>query len=334
MVYLKRDDILVKKVLITGGSGFIGTNLVEYYNASGCNVINFDIKKPRNIEHIDEWREVDLLDQEKLTASIAEVAPDLVFHMAARTDLDGSDVRDYDVNTEGVDNLINALNTLDTLKLVVFASSMLVCKLGYVPSSENDYCPDTAYGKSKVLGAKIIRNTVTKFQWLIVRPTSIWGPWFGSPYRDFFSAIKSNLYVHPKGLRVCRSYGFVYNTVYQLDCLGRALDTELIGKTFYLADYQVIELKAWADKIQESLKVKPIKEVPFLLIRIAAKLGDMLKIIGLKNPPMTSFRLNNMRTEMVHDTLELEAYCGETPFSTNDGVEITCAWITKNSKPG
>ena len=60
----------------------------------------------------------------------------------------------------------------------------------------------------------------------------------------------------------------------------------------------------------------------------------MLKIIGLKNPPMTSFRLNNMRTEMVHDTLELEAYCGETPFSTSDGVEITCAWMMKNNKPG
>jgi GlcNAc-P-P-Und epimerase len=325
---------LPKRILITGGSGFIGTNIVEHYSSIGDEVVNIDIQRPRNVDHLDLWQNLDILDHQKLSSFIQKFAPDVVFHMAARTDLGGSNLSEYSANTVGVTNLIAALNNVDKVAMVVFASSMLVCKLGFLPQKEDDYCPGTVYGRSKVLGEEIIRNSVTKFQWLIVRPTSIWGPWFGSPYRDFFSAIKSNFYVHPKGLRVRRSYGFVYNTVYQLDCLGRALDTELIGKTFYLADYQAIELKAWADKIQESLKVRPIKEVPFLLIRIAAKLGDMLKIIGLKNPPMTSFRLNNMRTEMVHDTLELEAYCGETPFSTSDGVEITCAWMTKNNKPG
>ena len=112
----------MKKVLVTGGSGFIGTNIVEYYKSIGCDVINFDINEPRNIEHIWSWRKLNLLDQDLLNSAITEISPDIVFHMAARTDLGGADVCDYDVNTIGVSNLINALNTLDNLKSVVFAS--------------------------------------------------------------------------------------------------------------------------------------------------------------------------------------------------------------------
>ena len=320
----------MKKVLVTGGSGFIGTNIVEYYKSIGCDVINFDINEPRNIEHIGAWRKLNLLDQDLLNSAITEISPDIVFHMAARTDLGGADVCDYDVNTIGVSNLINALNTLDNLKSVVFASSMLVCKLGYRPNNENDYCSDTAYGQSKVVGEKIIRSSELRFPWVIVRPTSIWGPWFGKPYRDFFITIKNNLYVHPKGFRVQRSYGFVYNIIYQLASIAEVRNNDLIGKTIYLADYEPIELKLWADKIQVALDVRPIKEVPLIIFKVLAKIGDFMKYLGFNNPPMSTFRLSNMITEMVHDTGKLESYCGETPYSMIDGVNITCEWLTKN----
>ena len=322
----------MNKILVTGGSGFIGTNLIEYYMSIGDEVFNIDINQPRNIEHLDQWRKVDLLDKDKLTSAIKEIEPNIVFHMAARTDLNGLNVGSYDVNTRGVENLIGALNELSTLDFVVFASSMLVCRLGYKPSSEVDYCPNTPYGESKVIGEGLIRSSNIRFPWVIVRPTSIWGPWFATPYRDFFDMIRKGFYVHPKGVRVRRSYGFIYNSIFQLSRIADRLNDSLVGKTIYLADYQPIELKSWSENIQKSLKVREVKEAPMLLFKVAAKLGDTLKIFGYKNPPMSSFRLNNMLTPMVHDTTPLKKYCGAVPYSINEGVIVTCEWLLTYKK--
>ena len=322
----------MNKILVTGGSGFIGTNLIEHYKSIGDKVFNIDVKQPRNIGHVDQWYKVDILDKDKLAIIVKEIEPNIVFHMAARTDLNGLNVDRYDVNTKGIENLISALNEINSLDFVVFASSMLVCRLGYKPSSEVDYCPNTPYGESKVIGEGLIRSSNTTFPWVIVRPTSIWGPWFGVPYRDFFDMIRKGFYVHPKGVRVRRSYGFIYNSIFQLSRIADRLNDSLVGKTIYLADYQPIELKSWSENIQKSLKVREVKEAPMLLFKVAAKLGDTLKIFGYKNPPMSSFRLNNMLTPMVHDTTPLEKYCGAAPYSINEGVIVTCEWLLTHKK--
>jgi GlcNAc-P-P-Und epimerase len=322
----------MNKILVTGGSGFIGTNLIEHYKSIGDKVFNIDVKQPRNIGHVDQWYKVDILDKDKLAIIVKEIEPNIVFHMAARTDLNGLNVDRYDVNTKGVENLISALNEIKSLDFVVFASSMLVCRLGYKPSSEVDYCPNTPYGESKVIGEGLIRSSNTTFPWVIVRPTSIWGPWFGVPYRDFFDMIRKGFYVHPKGVRVRRSYGFIYNSIFQLSRIADRLNDSLVGKTIYLADYQPVELKSWSENIQKSLKVREVKEAPMLLFKVAAKLGDTLKIFGYKNPPMSSFRLNNMLTPMVHDTTPLEKYCGAAPYSINEGVIVTCEWLLTHKK--
>lgn len=319
------------RILVTGGSGFIGTNLVEHYRVRGDEVINFDIVPPRNREHGALWRKTNLLDRVGLARAVADADPEIVFHMAARTDLKGKSIRDYPANFEGVENLIDALSKVRTLRLSIFASSMLVCSIGYRPKGEEDYCPSTAYGESKVAGEQFVRNKATgAFPWVIVRPTSIWGPWFGTPYGDFFMAVQRGMYMHPRGRRIQRSYGFVLNSVAQLDRLATIGGGPLIGRTVYLADYEPIELKCWADTIQQALGVAPVREVPLCLLQIMAIGGDLLKHLGYATPPLNSVRLNNLLTEMIHDTEPLRATCGDLPYSMEQGVRITCEWLLRN----
>jgi GlcNAc-P-P-Und epimerase len=319
----------MRKILITGGSGFIGTNLVDYYKSLGDEVINLDIVAPRNHEHIKQWLKLDLLNSKALVKIVSKINPDLVFHMAARTDIiNGASVDDYAVNTKGVKNLIEAIKKINSVQCVIFASSMLVCRIGFSPSSETEYCPSTPYGESKIIGEQLIRKEAAKkFPWVIVRPTSIWGPWFEAPYRDFFTTIQKGFYVHPKGYRIHRSYGFVLNTVFQLDKIIQSKNEDLIGRTIYIADYKPIELKNWANSIQRTLGVRPIREVPLLSFKVAAKFGDFLKTLGYKTPPMSSFRLNNMLTETIHNITPLQDYCGNIPYTMEDGVLITCDWL-------
>lgn len=320
---------IVMKILVTGGSGFIGTNLIEHFLANGDEVLSIDNCLPRNLDHVNHWRSTDLLNAPDLRNVVHSFQPHVVLHMGARTDLDGASVDDYSANTIGVNNLISALANVESLQRVIFASSRLVCRIGYEPSSEFDYCPSTPYGESKVIGEKMVRAAAARLPcpWLIVRPTSIWGPWFDVPYKTFFLTVARGRYVHPGSGRIFKSFGFVGNTIHQLQQLLNAPADSVSGKTMYLADYPPIDVAVMANAIQQSLGVTPIKTVSVGLLRPAARLGDCFKALGWRNPPLTSFRLDNLLTPMVHDLEPLRAIVGELPYSMEDGVRITADWL-------
>jgi GlcNAc-P-P-Und epimerase len=317
------------RILITGGSGFIGTNLVDFYLNSDCEILNIDINEPRNILHSRFWRKIDLLDADRLKHEIHLFKPHYIYHLAARTDLHGKTLEDYSANTLGVDNLIKAITGVDDLKCIIFASSRLVCKIGYQPENEFDYCPTTYYGESKVLGEKIVHQQCNTLPcpWMIVRPTSIWGPWFDIPYKTFFLAIASGKYFHPGSQEIYKSFGYVGNTVYELDRLIRADGTVVHRKTFYLEDYPPVNLRVMADHIQQTMQVQNIQTIPVILLRRVAFLGDLAQRLGWSEPPLTSFRLENLMTTMIYDSTALAQIVGKLPFSMEEGICKTIEWL-------
>ena len=54
------------KVLITGGSGFIGTNLVESLISKNIKILNLDIVAPKNHKHKNLWQNISMLDFKEL----------------------------------------------------------------------------------------------------------------------------------------------------------------------------------------------------------------------------------------------------------------------------
>jgi GlcNAc-P-P-Und epimerase len=316
-------------VLITGASGFIGTNLLEHYASMGYRVRNIDIRKPRNTTHLPFWANVDITDLPSLRREVLEFNPDYIVHLAARTDLDGEHLADYSANTVGVRNLIAAIAGLPRLKKIIIASSMLVCRSGYAPRDERDYCPNTVYGESKVETEKIVRAGVIACDWAIIRPTSIWGPWFDVPYRGFFDLVRSGLYFHIGRKSCVKTYGYVGNAVYQIEKLLFADTTDEAKKVFYIGDSPPTNIEEWANEIAGELG-KRIIRMPYSIIRIAACLGDLLKKIGI-GFPMTSFRLRNMMTNNVIDLSTTAAIAPNLPFGRIDGVRLTLDWMRSTS---
>ena len=321
----------MKRILITGGSGFIGTNLVEFYRLRGNPVCNVDVAPVRNPEHADFHKQVDILDAAALREAVDTFAPDIIFHLAARTDLDGRTLEDYSANIEGVTNVLEAVRGCNTVQRLIVASSRLVCRIGYQPTSDTDYQPTTVYGRSKIRTEQIVRAFGLEVPWTIVRPTSIWGPWFGVPYDLFFRLIGRGMFVLPGRRKVLKSFGFVGNSVHELDCLSTA-DSTIDGTTRYLCDYPPLELEQWAHMIRDAMDAPPLRRVPFGLLKTVAVAGDVMASVPLPlpTPPLTSFRLNNLVAEMVHDTAPIERVAGTLPYSLEQGVAQTVEWIKRS----
>ncbi len=86
-------------------------------------------------------------------------------------------------------------------------------------------------------------------------------------------------------------------------------------------------MKQFANLICFAIHNRPVREVPSWLLSIAAYCGDILKIFGYLHPPLTSFRLNNLRTQMVYDFSNLEDIVGSLPYDLNEGVMETLKWL-------
>lgn len=319
------------KILVTGGSGFIGTNLMEYYLSKGEEAINFSTDPPKNPEHRSYWRKVDILDSEGLRAEIANFSPSHIINLAAQTGtIDrGRKLEDYTTNFHGLRNLVEIAKDTPSLERLISTSSMLVCRSGYKPQNETDYCPDTLYGQSKMLGEKVMREAGDlPYSWAIVRPTGIWGPWFEAPYTTLFKLIQRGLYVHPANNRPVQSLGFVGNTIYQLDTLMHAPHQKVHGKTFYLADYPATNMWEWTELVQKALKARRIHEVPIWALKVVAKAGDAMQLVGWSDPPLFTSRLHNLMRGFVFDLDPI--ITEDLPYTLEQAVEVTVNWICKN----
>ncbi len=320
----------MNRILITGGSGFIGTNLIAALSRSGTyEILNLDKEPPRDIAQSIFWHRADVCDRESLITETEKFQPHFAIHLAARTDLNGELLTDYVANTTGVENFIEALTYANSLKKVLFTSSMYVCRPGYNPSHDKDFDPHTVYGESKVKTEEIIHTSYLDVEWAILRPTSIWGPFFGEPYNTFFNVVLGNRYVSLGGRACKKTYGYIDNTVFQILALLECETGLVHKKVFYLGDYEPYDIEEWAYEIAETSGSK-IWNMPFLVYQLAARSGDMLGKIGLRFP-MTSFRLSNMTTNNIHDLSAVREIAGELPVSRREGTKNTLLWMKEKT---
>jgi len=317
------------RVLVTGGSGFIGTNFIELLLHGGkAEFTNIDNRPPRNSAHLKFWRECDILDASRLEKIIGDFKPTHVVHLAAKTGLDEKLLSNFAANIEGVESLVRILKGVPSLERAIFTSSLLVCKMGYVPKDDSEYKPTTLYGQSKVLGEQIVRSAKDlPYAWTIIRPISVWGPYAEEPYRNFFQSISRNWYFHIGAGHYKRSMGYVENMVYQIHKILLAPVEKIDRKVFYLGDDPPIDLYEFANEIQSVIGAAKIMHLPLWVVRLAAKGGDIIKALGWKKIPLTSFRLHNIRTEYMFDLQSIMDISAPLPYNFKTGIKRTVQYM-------
>lgn len=296
--------------------------LIEKYE-----ILNIDIRES-NLTELQKYTSiVDITNYENFRNVVIGFSPDYIIHLAARTDLNGKFIYDYSANTVGVSNLMKIIHELPKLKKLIVTSSMLVCHTGYYPKNQFDYAPNTLYGESKVETEKIVWDNKPQCDWAIIRPTSIWGPWFGVPYRNFFDMVISRKYFHIGRKSCTKTYGYVGNAVYQIEQILFHETLNEDQKVFYIGDNPPTNIEIWANEIAAELNFD-IKRVPFWMLKIAAYFGDLLKLFNITFP-MTSFRLKNMTTDNTIDLSETYKIAPNPPCSRIDGIKATLQWLKK-----
>lgn len=313
------------KFLITGGSGFIGTGLIEELALLNVEIMNIDIAEPNLEAHKTYWQKCDILNLENLFQIFAEFEPTHVVHLAARTDTLSDDIEDYFVNTAGTDNVLAAIKRTKTVERTIITTTQFVNQYNGPPKHDQDYAPHTAYGESKVLNEKATRESDLECPWTIIRPTNIWGPWHLRYPHEFWRVLGKGMYFHPDGEPVIRSYGYIKNVVYQIIQISKAPKEKIDGKVYYVGD-RPLDLLDWVNGFSVGLRGKKVTVVPRVLIRGLAVFGDLLLKFGLRFP-ITSSRFKSMTTSNDAPMGEVIDAFGPPPYTLAEGIAETVNWL-------
>lgn len=172
------------KVLITGGSGFIGSHLINRLIDEQVNVVVLDhsTSLENHFHHnIVKFYHIDITDP-NIAKIFDEERPEIVFHLAAQVSVANS------MKDPAIDANINILGTINVLqnavkykvKKFIFASSAAVYGTPkYLPVDEHHpLSPTSFYGLSKVIGEKYIQlyGELFHLDYCILRFSNVYGP--------------------------------------------------------------------------------------------------------------------------------------------------------------
>lgn len=156
-----------RRVLITGGTGFIGVPTTDAFVAAGDDVVvvdNFEIGGRERLDHLRDRSnlqvvELDLRDRRRVEEVVHEVAPTHVVHLAAHHFIPFCVAHPADtieVNVAGTQHLLDALVAVEPER-VVFASTADVYQPAPHAHVEVDAVePNNIYGASKRMGEQLM----------------------------------------------------------------------------------------------------------------------------------------------------------------------------------
>jgi len=233
------------KLLLTGSSGFIGSHLRPLLEAQ------FDVY------HLSS----DLRDHEAIAKEVAAFSPEIIVHLAARTEVEKSfyeQVAFSEINYVGSVNLIEAASRLPNLKNFVFASTMEV--YGWQPISD-----------------EVVKNIIPKEYIAFDEHTQ---PNPNAPYSVAKYGVEKYLeYMH-------RSCGFPFSAVRQTNCYGRKDNNFFITEQIIsqmLANPNEINL-GYAEPYRNFIYIDDLLDVWMEIITHPEKVQGLIFTLGPDNP--------------------------------------------------
>jgi len=196
----------MRRVCITGGGGFVGSNLADRLSADGIDVVILDDFRTGRREFVAQalgrsnvrLLEADILDTETLADAIAGC--DWVFHLQANADVRRGledPRRDLEQNTIATANVLEAMRTTGVAKILFASSGSVYGEPEVFPTPEDAPFPvqTSLYGASKLAGEGLIGAYVNGYDFtgVICRFVSLLGERYTHGHLlDFYCALKND----------------------------------------------------------------------------------------------------------------------------------------------
>ena len=156
----------MKKALVTGSAGFVGSALVKALKDRGVDTVGYDLRDGKSI-----------FDEQLLSQSLVGV--DTVFHLAALVSVPESIKNPgeaYRINVEGTRAVLEAAKRVGVTRFVYSSSAAVYGNVSELPLTEDGpTAPLSPYGDSKLKGEELVRGAVG-IETVALRYMNILGP--------------------------------------------------------------------------------------------------------------------------------------------------------------
>ena len=297
----------MSKVLITGASGFIGNNLINYLQNKTIQVLPFSRNPGMEYSQID-------------TSYLNNEDVEVIIHLAGKAhDLKkvASDADYYLVNTDLTKDIINAFLASDA-KVFIFLSSVKAVADEVKEILTEDYIPNpiTHYGKSKLLAEQYILSKPIPIgkRIYILRPCMIHGPGNKGNLNLLYNFVSKGLPWPLGSFENKRSFCSIDNLSF---IISNLIENHQIPSGIYnISDDEPVSTNDLIRLIAESQAKKPfILNIPKSIVIILSKLGNIFKL------PLNTENLNKLtETYIVSNNKIVQALNTSLPVSSKEGL--------------
>ena len=317
-------------ILVTGSSGFIGGNLVDFLLSEGHTVRGLDeVRRESGSDPLQRssYEELigDITRKEIVRKAVQDV--DVVFHLASLvTQTDVPEERYREVNVGGTESLLSASREAGVKRFIYCSTDSVVGNIRHPPAKEVDTpLPEKIYGATKYEAEKRVLGYSTRMSVVVVRPTRVYGP---GDWRmlEIFRKIKARkFFLIGKGEAL-------FHPVYISDCLrGFKLALEVQdaeGEIFNIGGSEAVKIKYFLNIAARELGVT-IRKVCFphcLAKTIAVILEKVCPAVGI-TPPFTRRNLEFFTKTRSYDISRARRMLNYNPgVNVEEGIRKTVQW--------
>jgi len=329
----------MKIALVTGGGGFLGSNIVRMLLDKRITVRSLQRSNNPDLKKLGvEIMRGDISD--RATVINATEGCNVIFHVAAKTGVWGDYDDYYQCNVIGTKNIIEACQTHNIQKLI-YTSSPSVIFAGKDEENINESTPYpdhflTAYQKTKALAEQMVlaANNET-LATVALRPHLIWGP--GDPH------LVPRIIERAKAGRlrlVGKQINLVDSTYIDNAALAHILAAEAIapnavcaGKSYFISNDEPLPMGELINKILAAADLSPVTKTisPQLAYTLGMMLEFIYKIFKLKDEPiMTRFVARQLSCAHWYDLTAAKTNLGyQSKVTIDEGMERLKASLIK-----